>query len=88
MRQLKVSKKFKKDYLKIKKQGKDLKKFKFVVDSLCDGVYLHKKYKLHKLSGNYDDKYECHIEPDWLLIFQISDEYVELIRMGSHSELF
>ncbi|MDD3435753.1 MAG: type II toxin-antitoxin system YafQ family toxin [Candidatus Gastranaerophilales bacterium] len=88
MKQIKTGKKFKKDYLKIKKQGKNLKKFKFVVDSLCEGEELDKKYKLHKLNGNYNDTLECHIEPDWLLIFQISDEHIELIRMGSHSDLF
>jgi mRNA interferase YafQ len=88
MKQIKVSKKFKKDYLKTKKQGKNLKKFKLIVDKLCVGIKLDKKHRLHKLTGDYENALECHIEPDWLLIFEISNDYVELIRMGSHSELF
>jgi mRNA interferase YafQ len=88
MRQIKVSKKFKKDYLKTKKQGKNLKKFKFIIDKLCIGSKLDSKYRLHKLTGGYENALECHIDPDWLLIFKITNNYVELIRMGSHSELF
>lgn len=88
MKQIKVGKKFKKDYLKAQKQGKNLKKFKLIIDNLCKETKLDKKYRLHKLTGNYEANFECHLEPYWLLIFQISDEYIELIRMGSHSELF
>lgn len=88
MKQVKTTAKFKKDYLKIQKQGKNLKKFKFIIDNLCNSIKLDKRYRLHKLSGNYEDLFECHIEPDWLLIFQITDTHIELIRMGSHSELF
>ncbi len=83
---------FKNDYKKIKKQGKDISKLKMIMDKLANGEELEQKYKNHKLINNkrYKDCYECHIEPDWLLVYQyIDDELILLlINTGSHSELF
>lgn len=86
------SKKFKKDYKRIKKQGKDISKLKVVIEKLANGELLDAKYKNHNL---VDDKYykncsECHIEPDWLLVYQYIDNelILLLINTGSHSELF
>ena len=82
---------FKKQYKKMKKQGKDLNKFKIVLEKLANGKKLEEKYRDHYL---YNDKYfndcrECHIEPDWLLIYQYQEEklVLMLIRIGSHSEI-
>ena len=88
MKQIKVSNKFKKDYAKLQKQGKCIKKIKIIVDKLANEQVLDKKYRVHKLTGEYRDTLECHIEPDWLLIYIINENYIELIRTGSHSELF
>ncbi len=61
---------FNKNYKILKKQGKDLSKLKNVVNKIANGIELEPKYKNHKLTDNniYKDCYECHIEPDWLLI--------------------
>ena len=84
--------KFKKQYNKLKKQGKDLNKLQEIVIKLSNKELLDEKYKNHKLTDdrNYKDCYECHIEPDWLLIYKIKDEELILLLFatGSHSELF
>lgn len=88
MKQIRVSNKFKKDYTKLQKQGKNIKKLKAVIDKLADNQTLESNYRVHKLTGNYSNTLEYHIEPDWLLIFINAGEFIELIRTGSHSELF
>lgn len=84
--------KFKKQYNKLKKQGKDLNKLQEIVIKLSNNELLNEKYKNHKLTDdrNYKDCYECHIEPDWLLIYKIKDEELILLLFatGSHSDLF
>jgi len=79
---------FKKDYKKIKKQNKDLVKIRVVIKTLADQQILEPKYKDHQLSGNWKDHRGCHIEPDWILIYQIVDNGLILERTGAHSELF
>ena len=80
----------KKDIKRASKQGRNLDLLFEVVDQLSEGIKLDPKYKDHKLSGEYYGKRECHIEPDFLLIYQIVEQEVILIlvRVGSHSELF
>ena len=84
------TKKFKKDYKRCKKQGKDLQKLKKVIADLRAGKTLDEKHQDHSLSGNYFGSRECHIEPDFLLIYRIDDDKLVLtaVRLGSHSELF
>ena len=73
-----------------KKQNKDLDKLFEVIDILANGGTLETKYKDQDLTGNYKGTRECHIEPDWLLIYDIRGEVLLLMhyRLGSHSELF
>ena len=78
---------FKKDYKRIKKQNKDLFKLKAVIETLVEGKSLDPKYKDHQLSGTWKDHRDCHIEPDWILIYRISQDDLYLERTGSHSEL-
>jgi mRNA interferase YafQ len=59
-----------------------------VVESLACGKPLAEKHKAHDLTGNWQAYKECHIKPDWLLIYQLIDDKLILIRTGSHSELF
>lgn len=84
--------KFKKQYKKIKKQGKDLNKLYKIIEKLANGEKLESKYKSHNLIKNkiYKNCKECHIEPDWLLIYQINNNQLILLlsATGSHSELF
>ena len=79
---------FKKDYKRIKKQNKDLSKIRVVIETLVAGRMLEPKYNDHQLSGNWKGHRDCHIEPDWLLIYRISSDDLYLERTGSHSELF
>lgn len=87
---IKFTTQFKKDIKKCKKQGKDLDKLFAVIEILAKGENLDLKYKDHCLSGNYKSCRECHIEPDWLFIYEIIDDVLVLVcnRSGSHSELF
>ena len=83
---------FKKDYKKIKRQGKEIKKLQIIIDKLANGEKLDSIYKDHKLTNNnkYMDCRECHITPDWLLVYRIIENelILLLIDTGSHSELF
>ena len=79
---------FKKDYKRIKKQNKDLAKLKAVIENLVAGQSLGPKYRDHPLFGNWEGHRDCHIEPDWLLIYRVAVDDLYLERTGSHSELF
>lgn len=81
---------FKKDLKAIKKRGYNLALLKEVVDTLALGLPLAEKYKDHSLIGNYKGCRECHITPDWLLIYEISENelILYLTRTGTHSDLF
>lgn len=82
--------KFKKDLKLAKKRGYDLLLLGQIVDLLAQGKPLPEKNKDHILAGNYIGCRECHITPDWLLIYEISDNelILYLIRTGTHSNLF
>ena len=90
--EIKVTSKFKSDFKKISKQNKNLYKIINVIEILANGLELNEKYKNHKLLNNkiYKDCYECHIEPDWLLIYKIEHNQLILLLFatGSHSDLF
>jgi len=81
---------FKKDLKLSQKQGKDVDKLFAVVERLANGEPLDDKYRDHTLTGDYRGCRECHIEPDWLLVYEIFDDVLVLLlnRVGSHSELF
>ena len=81
---------FKKDIKLAQKQGKDIEKLFSVVDILASGEPLPAKFRDHDLTGDYKGCRECHIEPDWLLIYEKDNGLLILMlnRVGSHSELF
>lgn len=85
-----ASNKFRKDVKLAKKRGLSLDKLELVVETLANQIPLDKKYKDHALTGNYATFRECHIEPDWLLIYRQDLDVLELFlfRTGSHSDLF
>ena len=87
---LKTTTKFKKDYKKMKKQGKDMSLLESVIDDLLNEKVLDEKYQDHPLVGNYLGFRECHILPDWLLIYAVDNNQLILTasRTGSHSDLF
>lgn len=87
---LKYTTSIKRDVKRIEKRGKDITKLKTVLDILSSGEILPEKYLDHALSGNYKGYRECHIEPDWLLVYKIENDILTLVlfRTGSHSDLF
>lgn len=87
---IEISTKFKKDYKLAKKRGYDIRLLQEVVELLADGKVLPEKYLDHALSGNYAGCRECHILPDWLLVYRIEKELLilALTRTGTHSDLF
>ena len=81
---------FRKDLKRIDKRGKDLSLLKDVLQTLREEQALEEKYRDHALTGNYIGFRECHIQPDWLLVYAINKEELILTasRTGSHSDLF
>ncbi len=81
---------FKKDLKLANKRGFNLELLNSVVSTLASGKSLDKKYRDHSLTGEYRGFRECHVEPDWLLVYRIEDKDLELFlfRTGSHSDLF
>lgn len=81
---------FKKDIKAAKKQHKNLDRLFSVIEKLANGEKLPAVYKDHALSGNYKGTRECHIDPDWLLIYGHNHQLLVLMvyRLGSHSHLF
>ena len=85
------SNKFKKSLKKMLKQGKDIKKLKEVVDNLANREGLDPRFRNHHLINDkyYKDCFECHIQPDWLLVYQYNDDdlILMLVNTGSHAEV-
>ena len=90
MLKVQYSGQFKKDFKRIKKRGLDLARLRFVIDELANGNTLAPAYKDHCLTGDYASFRECHIQPDWLLIYRVDKDKLVLVaqRTGSHSDLF
>jgi mRNA interferase YafQ len=88
MKAVKRTSQFKRDVKRMQRQGKDLRKLKRVLESLVQGEGLAAKYRDHVLVGQYKGTRECHIEPDWLLVYELAESEIVLIRTGSHSDLF
>ncbi len=82
------TKAFSKELKRQQKRGKNLAKLKTFLKILTDEKAPPKKYRDHSLIGNFKGCRECHIEPDWLLIYTKKDKNITLERTGSHSDLF
>jgi mRNA interferase YafQ len=79
---------FRKDYKKAKRRRQDIPKLLEVVSRLASGEKLEPRYSDHTLGGDYSDCRECHIEPDWILIYRLYEDELVLVRTGSHADLF
>jgi mRNA interferase YafQ len=88
MKRIQTSTVFEKDIERLIKRNKDMEKLKSVVRSLVRGEKLDLIYRDHKLTGNYYECRDCHIESDWLLIYKCNEDTLFLIRTGTHSDLF
>lgn len=88
MRTVRYASQFKKDVKLIVKRGYKIDRLYEVMKALENEEALDAKYKEHPLTGNYKGYLECHIEPDWLLIYKIDGQDLYFARTGSHSDLF
>ena len=79
---------FKKDFKKLLSSGKNMEKLAETLRILQEGQQLPERYRDHALIGDHAGYRECHISPDWLLIYQTTETKLILVRTGSHSELF
>lgn len=79
---------FEKDIKRAKKRRKNLDKIKIIIRTLIDGKPLDPIHRNHKPTGDYQGRWECHIESDWLLIYKIEEGRIIFERTGSHSDLF
>ena len=79
---------FERDLKRVHKRGKNKESLKNVMDLLISQKPLPKKQRDHKLIGNYKNRRECHLDPDWLLIYKIEGNEIFFERTGSHSDLF
>ncbi|HCR85649.1 MAG TPA: type II toxin-antitoxin system mRNA interferase toxin, RelE/StbE family [Alphaproteobacteria bacterium] len=88
MLELHYSNSFLKSLKRSKKRGKNINKLEKVIDILVNEQTLEVKYRNHKLSGDYTGYWELHIEPDWLLVYKVTDKKIILTDIGTHSDLF
>ena len=88
IRSLARTNQFKKDFKRSMKRGYVVSKLQRIVERILKGEKLEQRHRDHPLVGVYGDCRECHVEPDWLLIYRMTDTVVILIRTGAHADLF
>lgn len=88
MKNIRRTSQFTKDIKRIKKRRKKFDRFKEIIEKLVSDQKLEPKYRDHLLVEQYKGTRECHIEPDWHLIYALTKRELILIRTGSHSDLF
>jgi mRNA interferase YafQ len=79
---------FRRDVKLAQRRGRDLSKLRELILVLAEGSPLPARYRDHPLAGEWKHHRDCHLEPDWLLIYKIDDEDLYLVRTGTHSDLF
>ena len=88
MRTIVQQRRFRDDVRRQKRRGKDIEELIAAVELLAEQGELPAAYRPHQLSGVWKGVWECHIDPDWLLIYVITEQEVLLIRTGTHKDLF
>ncbi len=83
-----TTRRFERDLKRLRKRGKDIAKLERAVRMLLEGKPLPSAMRPYRLSGTWNGFSECHLEPDWLLIWQQDEDALKLVRTGSHSDLF
>ena len=79
---------FERDLRLLQRRGKDIAKLRQVLMALINEESLPERYRDHPLKGNFSDRRECHVEPDWLLIYKLNNAEIIFERTGTHSDLF
>ena len=88
MLELRTTSAFEKDLKHANKQGKDLDKLEAIVNLLQAQEQLPVRCRAHPLRGNWSGHWDCHVGPDWILLYKITDKMLILVRTGSHADLF
>jgi len=88
MKKVSQTTQFARDVKKMRKRGKDLAKLEAVVRQLAAGTPLDLKHRDHPLVGEWKPSHDCHVEPDWILIYTADNDSLRLERTGTHSDLF
>jgi mRNA interferase YafQ len=78
---------FQRDTKRLKKRGKDMEKLRAVIETLCAHGRLESRHRDHALTGDMKGWRDCHVEPDWILIYREKDGKLELGRTGSHADV-
>jgi mRNA interferase YafQ len=86
--ELRTTTAFERDMRRIKKQGKDLDKLEMIVNLLQAQEPLPARCRPHPLRGGWLGHWDCHVEPDWILLYKVTEEALVLVRTGSHAALF
>jgi mRNA interferase YafQ len=85
---IRQSSRFRRDVKRLRRQGADLVHLQSIIRELAAGKMLAARYRDHALIGNWKGFRECHVQPDWLLIYRIENDELQLARTGSHAQLF
>ena len=88
MKSLRPSGAFKKDLKRLSRRGHDLAQLEAMIQALQKGEALRPSARPHPLKGDWKGYWDCHIEPDWILIYKITDSEIWLVRTGTHADLF
>ena len=88
MRNLIRTSSFRRDLRRVARRGKDLRKLQEIVDRLVADEPLEPRHRRHQLVGNWHPLWECHIEPNWLLVWDEDDATITLMHTGTHSDIF
>ena len=88
MRTLRTTARYRRDLRRVARRGKDPELLRYVVDKLLEGEPLETQYRTHRLSGDMAGCWECHIEFDWLLVWEDDGEVITLRRTGTHDDIF
>lgn len=88
MRSIRYTGQFKKDAKRLAKRGYNLEKLRIVIEKLVNERKTEARYKDHPLQGKFAGARDCHVQPDWVLIYAIVENELRLIRTGTHSDIF
>jgi mRNA interferase YafQ len=88
MRALVESSAFRKDVKRAHRRGYDLHKLEMIINKLQRGEALPASNRAHPLKGDWKGYWDCHVEPDWVLIYKLTDDELRLARTGTHADLF
>ena len=88
MRRPIVGSRFRRDQKRMESRGKSMAKLRDAIRLLIEGSPLPPAYKDHPLTGDWNHFRDCHVEPDWVLIYKVDDDDLHLVRTGTHADLF